>query len=53
VGEGYVGVVDALVHRLERLVLLEAHVVAISLPRWGLIDGQPSANIILRPMRRR
>jgi hypothetical protein len=52
-GKGYIGVVDALVHRPERLALLEAHIAAISLPRWGLIDGRPSPNIILRPRHRR
>jgi hypothetical protein len=53
VGEGDVGVVDALVRRPKRLALLEAHVAAISLPRWGLIDGRPLPNVILRPRRRR
>jgi hypothetical protein len=51
VGEGDVGVVDALVRPPERLALLEAHVAAILLPRWGLIDGRPSPHVILRPRR--
>jgi hypothetical protein len=53
VGEGYVGVVDALVCRPERLALLELHVAPITLPWWGHIDGHPLPHIILRPGRRR
>jgi hypothetical protein len=49
VGEGDVGVVDALVCRPERIALLERHVAPIALPRWGRIDGRPSPHIILRP----
>jgi hypothetical protein len=52
VGEGDMGVVDTQVRRPERLALLEAHVAAISLPRWGVIDGRPSPHVILRPRRK-
>jgi hypothetical protein len=47
VGEGDVGVVDALVCHPERLALLEAHVASILLPRWERIDGRPSPHVIL------